>query len=109
MKGRTEIGRGERLERSSEPVAVKVDGAVVMMSIEQEMYFGMEGTAGRIWELLASPQSIETLCGQLAQEFDVEPASCEEDVRGFLSQLLDEGLVRRVHAATAPTTAPTGA
>jgi hypothetical protein len=108
MSGKAELGRGERLERSSEPVAVKVDGAVVMMSIEQEMYFGLEGSAGRIWELLAVPQSIDSLCQQLAREFDVEPASCEADVRGFLSQLLEEGLVRRVHA-TASTTAPTGA
>ena len=108
MSSKTEIGGGEQLERSSEPVAVKVDGAVVMMSIEQEMYFGLEGTAGRIWELLSAPQSIESICQQLTQEFDIETASCEADVRGFLSQLLEEGLVRRVNA-TASTAAPTGA
>jgi hypothetical protein len=108
MSGKTDIGRGELLERSPEPVAVKVDGAVVMMSIEQEMYFGLEGTAGRIWELLATPQSVESLCRQLTTEFDIEPAACEAEVRGFLSQLLEEGLVRRVNA-TASTAAPTGA
>ena len=108
MSGKSAIGRGERLQRSSEPVAVKVDGAVVMMSIEQEMYFGLEGTAGRIWELLATPQSVESLCQQLTQEFEIEPAACEIEVLGFLGQLLEEGLVRRVNA-TAPTAAPTGA
>ena len=108
MSGKADIGRGERLERSSEPVAVKVDGAVVMMSIEQEMYFGLEGTAGRIWELLAAPQSVESICRQLADEFEIEPATCEAEVRVFLSQLLEEGLVGRVNA-TASTAAPTGA
>ena len=41
-----------------EPVAVEVDRTVVMMSVEQGKYFGLEGTGPRIWALLERPRSV---------------------------------------------------
>jgi Coenzyme PQQ synthesis protein D (PqqD) len=48
-------------------------------------------TARRIWELLETPQTIETLCRVLRRECDAEP---EPDVRIVLDGLLREDLIQ---------------
>jgi len=81
------------IRQSREPVAVDVDGGVVMMSIAREKYYSLDGVGGRIWELVREPRSIGALCLQLSTEFDVDPAVCRADVEEFVTRLLEEGLV----------------
>jgi hypothetical protein len=51
-------------------------------------------TARRIWKLLETPQTIETLCRVLRREYDVEPDACTHDVRIVLDGLLREELIQ---------------
>jgi Coenzyme PQQ synthesis protein D (PqqD) len=80
--------------RSEEPVSVEVDRSVVMMSLAQGMYFGLEGVGPRIWALLAQPRSVKELSNQLAGEFDVDPETCLRDVCDFLEELREAQLIR---------------
>lgn len=103
------MAAGERLRRDSwvvrndEPVAVEVDRTVVMLSIVQGMYYGMEGAGRRIWALLEQPRTVSDLCQQLLEEFDVDPGQCETDVRQFLEELQRADLIRIDDQATDPT------
>lgn len=80
--------------RNEEPVAVEFDRSVVMMSLDQGMYFGLEGTGPRIWALLEQPRSVKQLCGELAREFEVDPETCLRDVSAFLEELRRAQLVK---------------
>lgn len=80
--------------RSEEPVAVEVDRTVVMMSLAQGMYYGLEGPGPRIWALLEQPRSVTDLCAELAKEYQVSPDTCFTDVVGFLAEMRQAGLVR---------------
>jgi hypothetical protein len=99
------IGLGTVLSRSDEPVAVEVEGRVVMMSVDQGMYFGLEGVGPRIWSLLEEPRSVRDICETLAAEFDVDAATCEREVLSFLGELRSAELVR-VHADSDAESAP---
>jgi len=94
------VGRTERIEpatvvsRNEEPVAVEVDHTVVMLSIAQGMYYGMEGVGRRIWALLDTPRTVASLCDRLMEEFEVDRTECEADVREFLEQLRQSNLIR---------------
>jgi hypothetical protein len=88
------IGPSTVVSRSDEPVAVEVDRKIVMMSVEQAMYFGLEGTGPRIWALLEQPRSVASLCDALTEEFDVDPEDCRREVIGFLEELRTAQLVR---------------
>ncbi|MEO8138762.1 MAG: PqqD family peptide modification chaperone [Gemmatimonadota bacterium] len=80
--------------RSEEPVAVEVDRSVVMMSVEQGMYFGLEGAGPRIWALLEEPRSVRQLCDELIHDFAVDPDVCRREVGTFLEELRRAQLVR---------------
>ncbi|MGE0554387.1 MAG: PqqD family peptide modification chaperone [Gemmatimonadales bacterium] len=108
------MGRTEWIEpttvvsRNEEPVAVEVDRTVVMLSIAQGMYYGMEGVGRRIWALLETPRTVASLCDRLMEEFEVDRADCEADVREFLEQLRQSSLIRVHDVPPDSTDAPAG-
>ena len=74
-------------------VATAMDGDVVMMNIGTGEYFSIRGSGARIWELARSPISELDLVKAICDEFNVEEAVCKTDVRKFLTELLDAGLI----------------
>jgi hypothetical protein len=79
--------------RTHEAIGSKVDEETVMMSIRNGKYYGLDAVGTRVWELVAEPVRVSSLCEQLCEEFDVEVVQCSTDVLGFLNELLRENLV----------------
>ena len=46
--------------------------------------------------MLAEPTRVADLCEQLVADYAVERATCEGEVRAFLTELKEEGLIRVV-------------
>lgn len=83
----TQVVRAESL------LSTELDDETILMSIERGAYYGMEQTARRIWALLGEPRTVSEICAQLAQEYDVAPDRCQQDITPFLEELQREGLV----------------
>jgi hypothetical protein len=90
------LGPQMRVRRVTDLLETEIEDEKVMMDIDQGRYYGLNGTGTRIWPLLAEPVLIRDLCDRLAAEFDVPAEQCERDVVGFLSDLLDRGLLQVV-------------
>lgn len=71
------------------------DGAV-LLSTQDEVYFGLDGIGALIWELLTPDVgTIDRLCDELGRRFpDVEAETLRADALEFLNALLEAGLVR---------------
>jgi hypothetical protein len=54
------------ITRSTDIIATDLDGELVLMSIEKGNYYGIKGTALRIWELAETPCRVGPLCHPLA-------------------------------------------
>jgi len=67
---------------------------VVLLNLQDGVYYGLEDVGSRVWTLLQSPVAIRTILDTIAAEFDVDAARCERDVRAFLEQLVDRGLAQ---------------
>lgn len=94
------IPSGERLtgttvlvRNDAELLTTVVDGELIGMSVEQGACYGLNAVGTRIWELLAEPRSIDSLCDQLISEYEVEPSDCLNDVLELAENLRAEGLV----------------
>jgi len=88
------FGPASLVARNEEPIAVEVDRSVVMMSLDQGMYFGLEGTGPRIWALLEQPKTVQQLCDDLMLTFDVDRETCLREVCAFLEEMRRARLVR---------------
>ena len=89
----TRFAEATVITRSSELVSSDIDGEVVMMSIENGKYYGLDKTGSRIWELLENPFSVSDLIGQLLLEFEVNRETCKNDVITFLQKLDEDNML----------------
>ncbi|HEX6308290.1 MAG TPA: PqqD family peptide modification chaperone [Longimicrobiales bacterium] len=108
MSGSSAIGPDTVVSRNEEPVSVEVDDTVVMMSIDQGMYFGLEGVAPRIWALLERPRTVNDVCAALTEEFDIDAEACRREVLGFLDELREARLIHVHGEADGTTPTPDG-
>ena len=83
-----------RIIRCEELLEADVNGEIVALHIDKGQCYGMNSVASRVWALLAEPTSAEDICSKLADEYDVDPATCRADVDALLAELRSEGLIR---------------
>ena len=87
------ITKDSKVTRTDEVVASEMDNEVVMMSIEQGKYFGLDPIAADIWKLLERTKTAGELISDLRTKYEVEPAQCEKDVFQFLDQMQKNKLI----------------
>lgn len=85
-----------KFQRSQTVLASAVGAEMVMMDIDVGKYYGFNDVGTRIWDLLETSCSIQFICEQLLQEFDVEPETCEQEVISFIENLLEFKIVQQV-------------
>ena len=99
------VGAGSRMSAGRLTLPTKVVAAAELLSGEFEdeavildlrngVYYGLEATGARIWQLVQQPISVEGLHQVLVQEYDVEPERCQQDLLDLLRDLLERGLIR---------------
>ncbi len=66
----------------------------VMMSAETGICISLSETGGRIWELLEQPRSLDSLCAQLADEYEIEHSALRHDVVAFLESMESQKAVQ---------------
>lgn len=80
--------------RCDDLLEADVNGEIVALHIDKGQCYGMNGVASRVWQLLAEPTTPEQICARLAEEYEVDPATCRADVDALLKDLEAEGLIR---------------
>ena len=93
-----DITLSSRIVRSPEPVSAVAGDGLVMFSVKNGRYYGLDEIANAIWQRIGSPIAVSTLCADVQQAFDVTPERCETDVLAFLHKLEAKGLVRVVES-----------
>jgi hypothetical protein len=83
----------QTIKRTEGIVEVEIDGELVMMSIENGAYYGLDTVASRVWELIENPQTIKVICDQLLEEFDVTKEQCLEDIFTFLNAMDEQKVI----------------
>jgi hypothetical protein len=68
--------------------------AVVVVPARRELH-EFDETATFLWSALARESSVGDLVAALCEEFEVDSATAEKDVRDFLASLVEKGLVVR--------------
>lgn len=73
-----------------------VDDEVILLSITNSKYYGMDSLGSRIWSFLQKPIKIGRIVDKIVEEYSVSREDCERDVLAYLSHLAKEGLVKQV-------------
>jgi len=79
--------------RRGEMIETEVDGELVALHIDNGTCYGFNSTATRIWGMIEQPKRLSDITEELLSEFDVDPATCEAQLRELLDELAADGLV----------------
>jgi hypothetical protein len=90
----TEIKNDSIIYRQTDIVFNKLDDEIVMMSIKNGEYYGLDNIGSRIWEIIEKPVTLIQLVHKLKEEYNVEIQQCENDVIEFLEMLLKKNLIQ---------------
>src|SRR5215471_12730640 len=91
-----DIWRVETFIRSTSVVARVVAGETLIVPVRAKVgdlssIYSFNGTGTLIWKLLESPRTVAELAAAVAQEYEVDLAQAERDVREFVEEMKSAG------------------
>ncbi len=93
MKEENSLTLQSIVSRNPEIIHSAMDDEVVMMSVDQGLFFGLDKIGAHIWELLETPKTGEEVITLLLSQYDVTRDQCENDTLRFLSNMLDKKVI----------------
>ncbi len=72
----------------------QLDDELLAIDSQAGYCYSLNATAGRVWDLIATPITFEAICAQLRKEYAVDEQTCRREVTALLQGLCDAGLVQ---------------
>ena len=83
-----------KYQLTSEQIASKVAGETVILNHNKGAYYGLDEVGVLIWDTLEKgPQTIDSLCDAVVDEYDIDKDTCKSDIDTLLKDLISERLV----------------
>ena len=64
-----------------------------LMSAESGLYYALNETASRLWQILDQPCGEDEIVAALVAEYRVDPARCRGEIGPFLSDLVERTIL----------------
>lgn len=71
----------------------RVGEEVVLLNLENGVYYGLDPVGSRIWHLLAQGGALRSAFQTVLEEYEVTPGQLEADVLSLVEELEEHGLV----------------
>ncbi|MDJ0922050.1 MAG: PqqD family peptide modification chaperone [Henriciella sp.] len=88
-----ELETGSIIRRAELPGS-RVDDEMVFFNPVAGNYYGTGPVGAEIWDFLETPRSLSEICDHLLAKFEVDRQTCEAQLRSFISEMLNEGIVQ---------------
>lgn len=82
-----------RFEALKDHLYSEIKGEGVILSLKNGKYYGVNPVGASIWQAIQSPKTFQEIQTAITQEYDVDQASCRQEVLTFLQQMVNEELV----------------
>jgi hypothetical protein len=90
----TKLETNTILQRGKDLPFSQLDDELLAIDPAGGYCYSLNETAGRVWDLLATPNSLGAICAQLQREYMVDEQTCHDDVSSLVQGLCDAGLVQ---------------
>jgi len=87
-----------KYQRASHVVGSSLDDAMILSSMENEKFYGLNKVASRIWKILEESVTMEEVVVKMLDQFDIEKKACEQDVSAFFQEMIKAGIIVEVPA-----------
>ena len=87
------IDRGSVVVAAEGQVSSDLAGETVILDVKSGIYYGLNGVATRIWQLIQEPCAVREVYETLLQEFEIDAERCEHEVLALLQDLAFKRLI----------------
>ena len=84
-----------RWQISDQAIANAVADETVILHLGNGNYFGLDPIGARLWDTIKQGATPDTVCADLLEEYDVDRATLEADLRALLAELVENDLISR--------------
>lgn len=81
------------LRRTDKVQFARLDDEMLAIDAQANLCYSLNETAIKVWELLETPISLQSLCEQVGGAYDVDASTCAQDVTELLEGLKEAGLL----------------
>ena len=79
---------------SDQQISCDVDDEVVLLSVQNGQYYGLNAVGASIWRLIKQPRTLGEVRNDLLAEYgDVSAQTCTVEVLAFATNMLALGLI----------------
>lgn len=78
---------------SDRQLSTTLAGEVIILGLDDSVYYGLSGAGGRIWELLQAPHTVGEIVQAITTEFDADRERVAADLDALLTDLHSRGLI----------------
>ncbi len=93
MTSKPQIQLDNIIARNEAMLTADLLDEMVMMNIDKGEYYGLNLTSSHIWNLLENAISVSGICEALLKKFEIDPATCQQDVLQVLDEMVELGVV----------------
>lgn len=76
-----------------------IDGDAVVVNLATGVYYGLDDTAGAIWQMIVEGRSIAGIAARLAATYDTTVERARTDTARLVTRLLEENLITELEPA----------
>jgi hypothetical protein len=80
-------------DQISADLSPELSGEIVILHLKDGIYYELNETGARIWELIQQPCALGAVLDALLIEYDVDAQQCEADLLALVDDMADRGLI----------------
>ena len=81
------------ITRNIEIITNEIDDEILMMSIEDGKYYGLNPVGSEIWKLIEEPKTIEEIIPALMEIFDIDEETCSKESLDFIESMIKNNII----------------
>ena len=81
------------LRRNPEMIHANMGEELVIMSLTNGKYYGINDVGSAIWKLLENSLTIDQLIYKLSDIYGISAEQCQKDIEVFLINMEDQGII----------------
>lgn len=66
---------------------------LTMMDIENGVYYTLNKVGREIWKKIEQPTTIQSICDQLSDQYNIDNEKCSKDIILFAKKMLENNLI----------------
>lgn len=93
MSVETTLSGDSVLKKGDGVIEAAFEDSVILLHLEQSMYYGGDQVAADIWRRIDGVRTIDAIVAELGEEYDASTEEIQADLCVFARHLIEQGLL----------------